>query len=810
MPSLFCYVNTLISYQEHVDETISRFYPPRINCASCSLLMLVAAFFGQGIFFYPMLANASTVPGAGDRSVRDAHSAMVVTGRQVLTGEVVGQDWIVPAGSELVLNGPVYFRADAQGRPSRLMVTGHVSGTGDLYIQAGSQYIKQSAVQESLLGNIIVEGTGAALITQAGAEVVVASGHTLIFRNSGSLTLQGGTLVLEANSILTYESTAGLPTVNAGSTFKLDSNAEVKLLRTVNLAGGTTCSSANTTNCIRFQKLGSNAWYRVLVQGTGTTLDYVYVDGATSGVWLDAANTIVDHSVLTNNGTAVSMRNVKSGYVFRNSYISNSTTRGILVLTGASVTITANTITASTNEGIQVQDAGSNATLTSNTITGSTKAGVRIKTGSTATLTGNTITGNALNLTDAGVVVQDAGSNATIGDATTSNTISSNSGSGISVVNGASASIQKNTVASNGRHGLYVWDASVGTFKTNTLESNSWNGILIGGISPVYTDEVILENEGKNTIRNNSQHEVSLNNPSSRFYAGDVGGTTCPGTTGTGQGKNNIYDAVNGFNQPPSYYRYIYSKALEVDEVWPVEAECNYWGQTTPDAQMFYAFLGDLTGLDAADYDPWLSTFQTGPEAETVQETDIADWLARQQRRMAEVAEQLRQHPADSRAGKASRVLYYLALEVKRRSEATGTLVSPGLERALRDADALLVWFRAQALTKTSATTSDTLTVGEEVALLLEVEDLIRTGQEASALTQAAAYLPLLSYRDSQAELHSLSAIAHTHLGAWAEALAALAAVEALQPIPELELYYTPPDHEPIKAWLNDQLNGEE
>jgi hypothetical protein len=56
MSSLFCYVNTLISYQEHVDETISHFYPSRINCASCSLLMLVAAFFGQGIFFYPMLS----------------------------------------------------------------------------------------------------------------------------------------------------------------------------------------------------------------------------------------------------------------------------------------------------------------------------------------------------------------------------------------------------------------------------------------------------------------------------------------------------------------------------------------------------------------------------------------------------------------------------------------------------------------------------------------------------------------------------------------------------------------------------------
>jgi parallel beta-helix repeat protein len=735
----------------------------------------------------------------------DPNAVIVNTNTTIPDGTVYeGQNIFVLAGATLTINGTVTFKKDAFNAPSNLFLIGNLAGpaTAKLLFKDGSELLVRSGSSTTAyLGTYEFEGnngqgTSSCIIADKGATVTLATGSTITIKEGGFLASEGGTFAFGDNASISYTSTKPLA-ISPGSVFQLGSGAKLTFNRAVDLAG-------MASSPIVFERLGSANWDRIEVKGANSSFAHLWVSGATNGLWLNAPGVTIDQSTFSGNGTAVSMRSAYDGYALTNSTITGSTTRGVLLLTGAEATISGNTISGSTNEGILVQDAGTTATISANTISANAKAGIRLKAGASATLTANTITGTSSS-TEGGVSLQDAGTTATLGDGTASgsNTLTGHAGSGLSLVNGASASVQMNTISNNGKHGLYVWDATVGTFKSNTVESNTQSGLFIGGTATV-SDPVTLSGDGSNLIRRNGQHEVNLASGSARFYGGNVTSETSCGTQ-AGQGRNDLYDDTNGYNLPPAYWRLLYSVAKQGAVASLAEAECNYWGESNagqpyPDPQMSWSGVSGSTA--AADYSPFHTSTQTGhpPLAPVV---DRSAWQQGQERRLAEVMARLRQAPAQEEAATLLRTLYYLARELERAAQQSGTASAQVREAAL-----LLAWYRGQGRREeiSLGTTSEVLEVAVQAALVLSVEELLRSGAEAAALAEAAAIAPQVTHLDLATELKVLEAIAQTHLGQYAAAQAALDAAEGIDPTALLAAYYTAPDYGPVRAYLAEQL----
>jgi hypothetical protein len=126
----------------------------------------------------------------------------------------------------------------------------------------------------------------------------------------------------------------------------------------------------------------------------------------------------------------------------------------------------------------------------------------------------------------------------------------------------------------------------------------------------------------------------------------------------------------------------------------------------------------------------------------------------------------------------------------------------------VREAALLLAWYRGQGRREeiSLGTTSEGLDVAVQAALVLSVEELLRSGAEAEALAEAAAIAPQVTHLDLATELKVLEAIAQTHLGQYAAAQAALDAAEGIDPTALLAAYYTAPDYGPVRAYLAEEL----
>jgi parallel beta-helix repeat protein len=512
---------------------------------------------------------------------------------------------------------------------------------------------------------------------------------------------------------------------------------------------------------IRFERLGSGAWDRLYVRGAGSTLKFLSVTGGNVGVQLQASNTSLASSFIEGNGTGVSVQDyagvAPSGVTLTGNTIRSNSTRGVRLWNGAQATLSGNDINSNTNEGVQVDGSTTQATITANTISLNTGAGIRIKTGAEATLTGNTLTGNAIVTSNPGIAVQDAGSFATIGgSAGLGNTVTGNPGSGISLVNGGTATIGFNTLSGNGRYGLYLYNTALaaGQLWQNTIEDNAWSGVFVGA-----TGTLSIEASARNRIADNTQHELNLGDVTARLYASG-GYNDLAGTWGTG-----------------NYYLYSTAKDNGVD--WTVPAETNCWnGGGTPVSGMFFG---------AVDYSPHAgSCLQAGPVAAGTPERTVRAYLWR-----------LRAAPEAPEA--ASWLLHLYAALVRERWQMTaGVRSEAGVEaEAWAEAEAVLARYRSGA---------EGQDLAWEVAQLVAVDHLVREAQWSEALLVAEAALPLVENRDVESGLYVLLSLAQTGLGAWSEALLALEAAEGVAPIAELAEDYTPPDYSPAKAYLEAQL----
>jgi len=199
------------------------------------------------------------------------------------------------------------------------------------------------------------------------------------------------------------------------------------------------------------------------------------------------------------------------------------------------------------------------------------------------------------------------------------------------------------------------------------------------------------------------------------------------------------------------------------------------------------------------DYSPWLASSgipSAMPEvAGGAREAGSKVRVLRQ--RLRGLLGQLRQVPAPDSAARLLWGLYDQVLQLK----------ALGVFDQEAPVEALLRRYR-QALTKPQMglTAAEGSQTAGEVAMLIEVEELIRGGDYEAALGQALTYEADIWNGDNRVALFELESILYQRMEAYEDALAALDAAEAIPPTPEREAEYTPPDNDPIRALIAEKM----
>lgn len=264
-------------------------------------------------------------------------------------------------------------------------------------------------------------------------------------------------------------------------------------------------------------------------------------------------------NTLENNvGNGIAIDNHSSGYI---GFLSLSDTtaspntiqnnnNGIIILQSSSARIQGNTISGNRSTGITVSEnsearigfrSGSAGTFSApNVIQSNQAAGVLVGRSSSARITGNTISNN----TGGGVSLND-GSTADIGpvggEGGSPNTITGNGGAGanasdgVTVARSSSAAVEGNIISNNTRDGVRIFRASQANVSSNTVNSNGGDGIFVA------------ENSGVNIDGANS---TTSNNTG--FGLRCLRGSYASGTVTTG-GSGTVADSLNGNSGAKSF-----------------------------------------------------------------------------------------------------------------------------------------------------------------------------------------------------------------------------------------------------------------
>ena len=211
----------------------------------------------------------------------------------------------------------------------------------------------------------------------------------------------------------------------------------------------------------------------VVLDGKGKTLDGV--DGTSSvgiriyNVGMTLFNVVVKNVVVTDWGNGVFLTDVKTSQLEKVTVSSNT---GNGIVTQNSIRNTIKTCTATNNGGVGIllyENSDSN-TLTGNTVTANTFEGMRIRYSSNNDILNNKL----LNNTNAGINMEGSSFNTVTG-----NTITGNKGDGLRVFESSGNIITKNTVKFNAQGIRVATDSIDNEITGNTVLNNSYNGVLL-------------------------------------------------------------------------------------------------------------------------------------------------------------------------------------------------------------------------------------------------------------------------------------------------------------------------------------------
>ncbi len=142
---------------------------------------------------------------------------------------------------------------------------------------------------------------------------------------------------------------------------------------------------------------------------------------------------------------------------------------------------------------------GSDGTVNACTVQNNPGAGVGI-TSASATIVSTTSTGNGR-----GGIVLNNGGHGEIGRSGTGNTVTNNTGSGVGISLGSSASITDNTITNNTGLGVGIFLGSSASITGNSIRSNTSTGVTVGQADAQLTGNTVSENVGGGILTGNSR-----------------------------------------------------------------------------------------------------------------------------------------------------------------------------------------------------------------------------------------------------------------------------------------------------------------
>jgi hypothetical protein len=229
------------------------------------------------------------------------------------------------------------------------------------------------------------------------------------------------------------------------------------------------CAPESTVVGVLFAEAGGTIWRTTIVnieRGQGNYCGYGAMIGGTSPAPVRVMSSTIQNP--GNVGIIVLGRDV----TVSSTTISNAGGSGIVVGgSGASGTITDNTIRTPGGQGISIEDAAK-ATLTGNDIMEPGLFGMLVSSSATAQITnGNRITSGI-----AGILISDPGTSVTVDG----NEIVSPIKDGIYVQSGAEATVSNNAITNSGGSGITVSQPGTrGQIRDNVIEKAAVSGILV-------------------------------------------------------------------------------------------------------------------------------------------------------------------------------------------------------------------------------------------------------------------------------------------------------------------------------------------
>ena len=403
-----------------------------------------------------------------------------------------------------------------------------ISGNGGPGIALSSSFATGNTIEENYIGTT---GAGTAALANKGSGVTIsggAQGNVIGYLNAGNV-ISGN----QAYGISISSSGTSNNWVLANSIGTDPTGAHA----IPNVSGGVSVSQGAQSNTLYDNLISGNGIVGVTFTGSGTS---------SNQIWANNIGTNANGTAAVPNGSGVSIVNqASSNFVGVGNVISGNTGAGITLSSGASSnTVFGNLIGTNTagsaavpngGGGVIISQAAINNTLggggsARNTISGNTGSGVTIQDAGTS---GNSFVGNYIG-TDStgahalpnsvdGITIQGQATGNTIG---TANVISGNKGNGI-------------TISGSGTTGNTVNSNDIGTDATASIAIPNANGVVItssAASNMIGLGNVISGNTGAGVLINGSAAQNDV--------YGDLIGTDGTGMHALGNNSNGV--TING------------------------------------------------------------------------------------------------------------------------------------------------------------------------------------------------------------------------------------------------------------------------
>jgi hypothetical protein len=229
-----------------------------------------------------------------------------------------------------------------------------------------------------------VTDAGSCFLVHSTGTLRFGAGTTTTFRNGGFLDVRGGTVILEDNAKLVFETTASGANfrIDPGTVFKMGLNAQLVIQMPVTIAG-------TSAQPIRFQRLDpAKKWKDITLKADGNTFQYVVFDGGDKTVEVLSKNNTFKYTRFKNGWRGLSSGYATTGgrssFKLEHSIVENNTSVGVFAF-HSDPTLWYSTIRGSGEAGLYLEDAVVpsfyDILVTNNALTATTRAGVEVRSG---------------------------------------------------------------------------------------------------------------------------------------------------------------------------------------------------------------------------------------------------------------------------------------------------------------------------------------------------------------------------------------------------------------------------------------------